>query len=771
MSTTGEKVHDQSCIAEGTLEKDNVILEKAEIAPTIFHFLFRTPMIARQAQAGQFVVIRVDEWGERIPLTIADFDREKGTLTIVFQVVGASTLKLSKLNVGETVADVVGPLGRPSHVENFGTVVTVGGGVGVAPVFPVARELFNAGNKVISIIGARSKDLLMWEEKMKGACTVQYVTTDDGSYGRHGFVTDQLKDIIESGEKIDLVIAIGPVVMMRAVANLTKQYGVKTIVSLNSIMIDGTGMCGGCRITYGEGTKFVCVDGPEFDAHEVDFKGLMDRQRIYIPQEKAAMAEQEKKFQELENLKELRKKKTPMPHQLPDVRNRNFNEVALGYTEDMAVREARRCLFCKKKPCIEGCPVNIDISAFIEMIAKKDFIGAARKIKETNALPAICGRVCPQETQCEELCTLGKKNEPVAIGRLERFAADYEAESGIIEIPALPPDTGYKVAVIGAGPAGLTVAADLRQMGHEVHILEALHKPGGVLVYGIPEFRLPKKIVEREVDYLKKLGVKVHYSFVVGKTRTIQQLFGEDGFDAAFIGTGAGLPWFMGVPGENLNGVYSANEFLTRANLMKAYRFPEYDTPIKIGKRVAVIGGGNVAMDGARVSKRLGAEEVHLVYRRSMEEIPARAEEVENAKEEGIIFDLLTLPVKVIGDENGWVKAMEVQKMSLGEPDASGRRRPVPIPGSEYIMDTDVVVVAIGTSANPLLLSTMPELKLNKRGYIETDPETGATSMKGVYAGGDIVTGSATVISAMGAGKHAAAAIDKYLKTIPPKKN
>ncbi|HOC93498.1 MAG TPA: bifunctional dihydroorotate dehydrogenase B NAD binding subunit/NADPH-dependent glutamate synthase [bacterium] len=766
MSQATVKAHDGSCLDAGTLERNNVILEKEEISPTIFHFLFKTPEIAKQAKAGQFVVVRVDEQGERVPLTIADFDREKGTLTLIAQVVGASTLKMSKLNVGDTVADIVGPLGRESHIEKFGTVVCVGGGVGVAPVFPIARELFKAGNRVLSIIGARSKDLLIWEDKMKEVSTELFVTTDDGTYGRHGFVTDQLKDIIES-EKVDLVLAIGPVVMMRAVSNLTKQYNLKTIVSLNSIMIDGTGMCGGCRIGYGEGgTKFVCVDGPEFDAHQVDFKSLMDRQATYTGDEKSAYEGEKEKFAELENLKELRKKKTPMPEQPADIRRRNFEEVPYGYTEMMAYRESLRCLQCKNKPCVEGCPVNIDIPTFISQIAKKDYLGAVQTIKKTNALPAVCGRVCPQESQCESLCVLGKKNEPVAIGRLERFVADYEAAMGKVTIPEIPAATGFKIAVVGAGPAGLTVAADMRMLGHEVHVFEALHKSGGVLVYGIPEFRLPKSIVEREVDYLRKLGVHVHESYVVGKTRTVQQMFSDDGFHAMFIASGAGLPMFMNIPGENLNGVYSANEFLTRANLMKAYRFPEYDTPIKVGKKVAIIGGGNVAMDSARVALRLGADEVHLVYRRSMDELPARAEEVHHAKEEGIIFDLLQAPVKIDGDEKGWVKSMEVLKMELGEPDASGRRRPVPVKGSNYSIDVDVVVVAIGTSPNPLLLSTLPELKLSKWGTIEADEETGQTSMKGVYAGGDIVTGAATVISAMGAGKKAAAAMNEYLKTL-----
>ncbi|HOX27601.1 MAG TPA: NADPH-dependent glutamate synthase, partial [bacterium] len=661
--------------------------------------------------------------------------------------------------------DIVGPLGRPSHVEKFGTVVCVGGGVGVAPVFPIARELHDAGNKVISIIGARSKNLLIWEDKMRGVSDELLVTTDDGTYGRHGFVTDELKRLAEEGVKIDLVLAIGPVVMMNAVSKTTKELGLKTIVSLNSIMIDGTGMCGGCRISYGDGTKFVCVDGPEFDAHLVDFKGLMQRQQMYVPLEKDAKARLETWVQEISDVKELRKKKTPMPTQPAEERKKNFNEVALGYTEEMALREATRCMNCKNKPCVEGCPVNIDIPAFIEKIKIKDYLGAVKSIKQENSLPAICGRVCPQETQCESLCLLGKKNEPVGIGRLERFVADFEAAHGDVSIPSLPADTGKKVAIIGGGPAGLTCAAELRKLGHEVHIFEALHKAGGVLVYGIPEFRLPKAIVQREVDYLKKLGVKVHTSFVAGKTETVDQLK-KEGFDAFFIGTGAGLPYFMGIPGENLNGIYSANEFLTRANLMKAYQFPNYDTPINIGSCVAVVGGGNVAMDSARVAKRLGAEHVYLVYRRSREEMPARAEEVEHAEEEGIEFLLLNNPTAVIGDDKGWVKGMECIKMELGEPDASGRRRPVEIKGSNFVLDVQTVVMAIGQGPNPLLLSTMPDLKLNKRGNIEADGTTGLTSMEGVFAGGDIVTGAATVISAMGAGKRAAAAMAKYLDSL-----
>ncbi len=446
-----------------------------------------------------------------------------------------------------------------------------------------------------------------------------------------------------------------------------------------------------------------------------------------------------------------------MPTQEPKERIKNFNEVALGYLPVQAIEEAKRCLKCKKPKCIDGCPVGVDIPGFIDVIANGDFQSAIAKIKEKNNLPAICGRVCPQETQCESLCVLGKKQEPVAIGRLERFAAD--GEKGFA-IPEISPNR-KKVAVIGSGPAGLTCAADLAKWGYEVTIFESLHDTGGVLRYGIPEFRLPKAIVDKEVDYIKKLGVHIEVNVVVGLTNTIDELK-TDGFKAIFIGTGAGLPYFLGIPGENLNGVYSANEFLTRTNLMKAYRFPEYDTPIKVGRKVAVVGAGNVAMDAARCALRLGAEEVFIVYRRSFEEMPARAEEVHHAQEEGIIFKLLTAPTKILGNAQGWVVAMECIQMELGTPDESGRRKPIPIPNSEFTMEVETVISALGQGPNPLLLQATKGLELNKRGNIVVD-ENLKTSLDGVYAGGDIVTGAATVISAMGAGKKAAEAIHQYL--------
>ena len=459
----------------------------------------------------------------------------------------------------------------------------------------------------------------------------------------------------------------------------------------------------------------------------------------------------------------IREKMVPMPEQNPEVRRYNFDEVPLGYTEEMAMEEANRCLQCKKPTCIEGCPVGVNIKVFIKYIKEGDFEAAIRKIKETNSLPAITGRVCPQETQCQGRCVLGKRFEPCAIGRLERFVADWEREKGNLEIEEIKEKTGMCVAVIGSGPAGLTVAGDLIKLGHDVTIFEALHKPGGVLIYGIPEFRLPKEIVEHEVNYLRRLGVEIRTDEVIGKTLTIEEMLKEEGYDAVFIGTGAGAPRFLNVPGENLNGVYSANEYLTRCNLMKAYQFPESLTPIKTGKRVAIIGGGNVAMDAARTALRLGAQESIIIYRRAREQMPAREEEIHHAEEEGVIFKYLTNPVKFIGNERREVVAMECIEMELGEPDESGRRRPMPVEGSEFLVDVDTVVIAIGNYPNPLIPNTTPGLEVTRWGTIKVDETTGATSIKGVYAGGDVVTGAATVISAMGAGKRAAKAIHNYL--------
>ena len=455
-------------------------------------------------------------------------------------------------------------------------------------------------------------------------------------------------------------------------------------------------------------------------------------------------------------------KKHAMPAQDPKVRAKNFNEVALGYDEETVVAEAQRCMQCKKEPCRQGCPVEVDIPGFIKLAAERDFAGAVVKLKEKNALPAVCGRVCPQENQCEQFCTVGKKNEPVGIGRIERFVADWELKNGVLPQKVAPP-TGKKVAIVGSGPSGLTCAADLAKLGHQVTIFEALHVAGGVLMYGIPEFRLPKAVVQAEVQNLKKLGVEIRVDSVIGKINTVDELMEEEGFDAVFLGTGAGLPYFMQIPGENACGVYSANEFLTRTNLMKAYLFPENDTPIRAGQKVAVLGGGNVAMDAARTALRLGAEESWIIYRRSRNELPARIEEVEHAEEEGVKFAFLTSPTRIIYDDEYWVTGMECLQYELGEPDASGRRSPVPIKGSEYVIDVDTVVVAIGQGPNPLVPRTTKGLDITKKGNIIADQSTGATSKPGVFAGGDVVTGAATVILAMGAGRVAANSIHDYL--------
>ena len=472
------------------------------------------------------------------------------------------------------------------------------------------------------------------------------------------------------------------------------------------------------------------------------------------------MSEEIRSMPKHERMKQPRQE---MPVQDPEERGRNYDEVALGYSEDTALVEALRCLQCKRPKCVEGCPVGVDIPAFIGRLAEGDMPGAVHALKADNNLPAICGRVCPQETQCEVVCVMGKKREPVAIGRLERYVADWDLAHPSAP-PELPPSSGQKVAVIGCGPAGLTCAGDLARYGHQVTIFESLHAPGGVLIYGIPEFRLPKRVVHAEVDYVRSLGVEIRLDTVIGKTHTLDELLNDHGYQAIFLGTGAGLPMFMHIPGENYNGVYSANEFLTRVNLMKAYLFPDWDTPVKVGKRVAVIGAGNVAMDGARCALRLGADEVHIVYRRSPEEVPARAEEVHHAEEEGIIFDFLTNPIEIYGDEKGWVSGMRCIRMQLGEPDASGRRRPLPIEGSEFDMDVDMVVMALGTRPNPIVFTDSGGLERTRWGTVVADEETGKTTKDRVWAGGDIVTGAATVISAMGAGKRAAADIDRFLQ-------
>ncbi|MDN3513633.1 MAG: bifunctional dihydroorotate dehydrogenase B NAD binding subunit/NADPH-dependent glutamate synthase [Candidatus Brocadia sp.] len=786
------------------------IVEKAKIAESTFLMKINAPGVASKRKPGQFVMLRIDEQGERIPLTIAGSDSVRGTITIIFQVAGDTTRQLSGLNVGDYLLDVVGPLGHPTHIENYGTAVCIGGGLGIALVMPIAQALHDAGNNVISIISARNKDLLICEKEMQACSSEFMIATDDGSKGTKGFPTQVLQDLINKGKKIDIVFAVGPVPLMANVSKLTKPYNIKTVVSLNPIMVDGTGMCGCCRVLIDNKPKFVCVDGPEFDGHLVDYDNLVQRLKTYSgngkesripgvskdsscwkpPEDRAGTVHKpavsmhateghavvEQLAEGLSGIEAgggkpgARKMgaipRQKMPEQEPKNRIRNFDEVPYGYTPEMARQEALRCLQCKKPLCCAGCPVSIDIPGFIKLIAEGDFLAAARKIKETNALPAVCGRVCPQEDQCEKVCIVGKKFKPVAIGNLERFVADYERNHGAVEIPAIPEKTGYKVAIVGAGPAGLACAGELIKMGHDVTIFEALHKAGGVLVYGIPEFRLPKAIVESEVEYLRKLGVKIEVNAVIGKAQTVDELL-ENGFDAVFVGTGAGLPMFMGIQGENLNGVYSANEYLTRVNLMKAFN-AKYATPIAMRKNVAVIGAGNVAMDAARTALRLGAENVYIVYRRSREEMPARIEEIHHGEEEGLQLKFLTNPIKILGDEKGWVSGLECVRMELGEPDESGRRRPIPVKGSEFVLNVECVIMSIGNGPNPLIQSTTPDLQINKWGNIVADLETCKTSKEGVFAGGDIVTGAATVILAMGAGKKAAKAIDAYVRSKKP---
>ena len=705
----------------------------------------------------------MDEKAERLPMTIVDANPAEGWITIIFQWVGASTRRLAQLAVDDMILDLVGPLGEPSLIDRYGTVACIGGGVGIAPVFPIARALKAAGNRVISIVGARSKDLVILQDEMRSVSDKLIVCTDDGSYGRQGFVSQALGELIDRGEQIDRVWAIGPAVMMNAVGKVTKPRGIHTDVSLNSIMLDGSGMCGACRVEVGGVIKFVCVDGPEFDAHQVNFDELLARQNMYESEEHRALWDYMVSSGDRGKVEKV-KKRVAMPQQDPRVRISNFNEVTLGYTAKLARMEAARCLQCKNRPCVAGCPVEVPIPEFVKLTAEGRFLEAVEQIKTVNSLPAVCGRVCPQESQCEKVCVLGKKNNPIAIGRLERYVADWEAEYGHERPVEIAPATGKRVAVIGAGPAGLIAAADLAKRGHAVELFEAFHKAGGVLVYGIPEFRLPKAIVEREVEYIHKLGVKINTSYIVGRAVSLNELLTELGFDAVFIGTGAGLPYFLGVPGENLNGVYSANEFLTRVNLMKAYKFPEFDTPVRVADTMAVFGGGNVAMDAARCALRLGARTVYCIYRRSKAELPARAEEVEHAAEEGVDFRLLTSPVRFIGNEKGWLTGVECIRMELGEPDASGRRKPVPVAGSEHVIPIEIAIIAIGQGPNPLLTRTARELSVDRWGHVQADPETGQTNLPGVFAGGDIVTGAATVIEAMGAGQKAARAIDRYLR-------
>lgn len=754
------------------------IERKVNLAPNIYLFDVLAPRIAASAKPGQFIILIADDYAERIPLTISDYDIERGTVQIVVQASGASTQKIVAFEEGESFKDFVGPLGRYSEFldEDLEELkkkryLFVAGGVGTAPVYPQAKWFKEHGLSCDIILGAKSKEFVILEEELGSVCDNLYVCTDDGSYGFKGLVTDKIKDLYSKGEKYDVCVSIGPMIMMKFVCLTTKEYNLKTIVSMNPIMVDGTGMCGACRVKVGDKTKFACVDGPEFDGHLIDWNSAMKRQAQYKSADSVRKIEphvcnfeydieaQNHEIETGEAIKQDRFTAVPVRNQDPEVRSHNFEEVCYGYNEEEAMRDAHRCLQCKNPKCRQGCPVNIDIPGFIKEIASGNFEQAAKVLSLYTALPAVCGRVCPQETQCEAQCVLKARGDSVSIGKLERFAADKSREEKY-KLFDKPRQNGHKVAVIGAGPAGLTCAGDLAKMGYEVTIFEALHLAGGVLVYGIPEFRLPDSVVESEIENLKALGVKIENDVVIGRTITVDEIL-EQGYEAVFIGSGAGLPTFMGIEGENLNGVYSANEFLTRNNLMRSFD-KDFDTPLNVGNKVAVIGGGNVAMDAARVARRLGAE-VSIVYRRTEAELPARVEEVHHAQEEGIKFEMLTAPVEILGDEDGWVRGMKMVRNELGEPDASGRRRPVKIEGSDFEEEFETVIMALGTSPNPLISHTTNHLDVNKWGCIVAD-ETGQTSREGIFAGGDAVTGAATVILAMGAGKTAAESIDKYIR-------
>ncbi len=783
----------------------NKIIQKQQFSEKVFKFEIEAPLIAKSRKAGNFVIIRVDKNSERMPLTIADADTRRGTITLVVQEVGLSSRKLCRLSEGDYVADVVGPLGSPTHIQNFGTVVCAGGGVGTAPLLPIIKALKKAGNRILSVIAGRNKDLIILEDEVREYSDEVIVMTDDGSYGEKGVVTIGIEKFINQ-EHIDKVVVIGPPIMMKFCCLLTGKYNIPTDVSLNTIMVDGTGMCGACRLTIGGKTKFICIDGPEFDGALVDWDEMFKRMGTF----KAAEREEMEHFEEhlcrpetaecncgakaqthgadapaafttetLEQLKdrdaewrkELRKSMKPkermaierveMPELSPEYRiAHRKEEVNQGITLEMAQREAKRCLDCAKPTCTEGCPVSIDIPSFIKNIERGNIQGAARVLKNTSSLPAVCGRVCPQEKQCESRCMHLKMNEPaVAIGYLERFAADYAQRCGE-QTTEKPESNGMKVAVVGSGPSGLSFAGDMAKRGYEVHVFEAMHEIGGVLKYGIPEFRLPNHIVDVEIENLRKLGVEFTTDCIIGKTVTIEQLK-EEGFKGFFVGSGAGLPNFMNIPGENAINIMSSNEYLTRVNLMDAAD-PKSDTPMNFGKKVLVIGGGNTAMDSCRTAKRLGAD-VTIVYRRSEAEMPARLEEVRHAKEEGINFLNLHNPIEYIADENGAVCKAVLQVMELGEPDASGRRSPKPIEGKTLTVETDQVIVAVGVSPNPLVPKSIEGLELGRKDTIVVD-DCMQSSRKEIFAGGDIVRGGATVILAMGDGRRAAENMDKALK-------
>lgn len=772
----------------------NKIVSKHQFSEKVFCIVVEAPLIAHSCRPGQFIIVRVDSNSERVPYTIAKTDKKTGTLTLVIQEVGLSSKKICELNPGDYIQDIVGPLGNPSPIKNFGTVICAGGGIGIAAILPILTALKLAGNKVISVLAGRTASLVIMTDEVKEYSDEVVIMTDDGSLGEKGLITAGVEKIIQR-EHVDHVIAIGPPVMMKFTSLMAQKYNIPNTVSLNTIMVDGTGMCGACRLTIGGKTKFVCIDGPEFDGDLVDWDEMLKRMGTFKDREKDEMehfAEHKAKVidylasnatTQQENIykqsskagnditsrdaewrKALRTEMKPkervaiprviMPELEPAYRaTTRTEEVNIGLTKEMAVREAHRCLDCPNPQCVEGCPVNINIPSFIKNIEREHFIDAARVLKQTSTLPAVCGRVCPQEKQCESRCVhLKMSGSAVAIGYLERFAADYEHKIGANTLPEIAPPNGIKIAVVGSGPAGLSFAGDMVKYGFEVYVFEALHEIGGVLKYGIPEFRLPNRIVDVEINNLRKLGVHFLTDVIIGKTISISELESQ-GFKGIFVASGAGLPNFMDIPGENFINVMSSNEYLTRVNLMDAAN-PKTDTPINIGKKVIVVGGGNTAMDSCRTAKRLGAD-VTLVYRRSEAEMPARLEEVKHAKEEGINFLTLHNPKEYLADENGCVKGAVLDIMELGEPDASGRRTPK-VTGKTITLECDQVIVAIGVSPNPLVPKSVEGLKLGRKNTIVVN-DMMQSSQPEIYAGGDIVRGGATVILAMGDGRRAAA--------------
>ncbi len=771
----------------------NKILSKKFFSDNVAELVVEAPLIARSRRAGHFVIIRVDANSERIPLTISAADIERGTITLVVQQIGVSTRKLLAMEPGECLHDIVGPLGRATRIEKYGTVVCACGGVGAAPMLPIAEALKKAGNKVITVLAARNKDLLILQDELAQWSDEVIIMTDDGSAGQQGVVTVGVEQVINR-EPVDKCITIGPAIMMKFVALTTAKYNIPTEASLNTIMVDGTGMCGACRVTVGGKTKFVCVDGPEFDAHAVDWNEMLSRMKAFKAEETAALnAYQAQQASKNDGQPTVNRRSTDgqsqgeasvtpvepfegkpkdrvaiprvqMPELRPEVRVKSLHEeVNQGLTFEQAITESHRCLNCKNPTCVQGCPVNINIPGFIKTLETGDILGAAAVIKESSSLPAVCGRVCPQEKQCESQCIHLKMGHPaVAIGYLERFCADFANQHTQIDLNNPKTPTGPKIAVVGSGPAGLTFAGDAAKYGYEVHVFEALHEIGGVLKYGIPEFRLPNAIVDTEINGLRALGVQFHTDTIIGKTISVKELE-EQGFAGIFVGSGAGLPRFMNIPGENLNGVMSCNEYLTRVNLMDASN-PATDTPLLYGKNVAIIGGGNTAMDAVRTAKRLGAEHAMIIYRRSEEEMPARIEEVHHAKQEGIEFMTLHNPIEYHADENGRVCEAVLQVMELGEPDESGRRSPVPVEGKTITIPVDLVVVAVGVSPNPLIPSSVEGLEISKKGTIVVN-EGMQSAIPTIFAGGDIVRGGATVILAMSDGRKAAKAMHEYLSS------